>query len=612
VIQGSNVPLTIFKEVHAVLRRMKLSPKQFCGPIILTAFGCSDTSTPVEHYGAMQQALTLEQANSGAALSGEELFTDRCTAEFEPTLLVLDIDVHDAEVSLTVHNTTDDDVGGTVDVYAMSSREIRESPVAFDVGGLDSTTLTVPLDVLGVDKEVDLAIISAKLIGTFAKGGSTVAVNEFVYDLRTIKPELEEIDAEARLERVGVAIVRDGVEAERLAAAAADTTDEILDGPNGDAMPARPARSSFQPFAVNKVICFDANLILLTAGFGEDFWNSTNTTVWARGQRIDAQPPGGSSYSTWWLDNNGCISGNFATGTWSFKAYPVTRILKGGAVWTNILNKRYPDDAFLITSFTANVNTSSDQFIAYSAAATLHISHVAHEALRNRINDLSYRSFPATINIRNSYLSPPLGGSKYDPPTQFIYISSNDSQDKWAVSHEVGHFIQYNEAEESSWGYNNSRSGVPCTTPSTGHFTDSREFNSAAGVEGFASYWAALVFNDKGFSDCWVRLAGDTISCVDSSAGYPVRFMETNCGTAPFTGDGNETDWQRAYWDITREDTLGTVPAVSELLTMMRNGSSWGASNHYQRMDAAAALASTPQYLESKWNGAASTHGIDW
>jgi hypothetical protein len=191
-------------------------------------------------------------------------------------------------------------------------------------------------------------------------------------------------------------------------------------------------------------------------------------------------------------------------------------------------------------------------------------------------------------------------------------MSNTDAQDKFAVSHEVGHFIQYNEAEESTWGYNNSRNGVPCTTPSAGHFTDSREFNSAAGVEGFASYWAALLFNDKGFSDCWVRLAGDTISCAGSSSGYPVRFMETNCGTAPFTGDGNETDWQRAYWDITREDTLGTVPAVSELLKMMRDGSSWGQSNHYQRMDAAAALAGTPQYLESKWDNAASNNGIDW
>ncbi len=579
------------------------------GTLIATVlWGCSDAGIPATQYGATGQALEVD---SDAPDSPEDESTGRCRLPPEPLLLPLKIGVQDANVELLITNTTEDTVSGVVEIYAMTSEGVREIPQRFQLAGLDEVALRVPLEAVGIDGSIDLAIISSHLAGSFADGRTTTTVGEFVYDIRETKPELlEDVADDAGLERVTVAVVHDGIDEQRLEAAMADTDDEVVASAEKLRTAVPSGGSSLSALTVSKTICFDANLILAGAGAGEDFW-PTNTAAWARGQRIDATPAGGS-FSTYWLDSVGCISGNFAVGPWSFKAYTATRLKKVGAVFTNINNKRYPDDVFLTNTFGATVS-NVNQTIVYSASSSMHVSHLVTESLNNRMGELTSRSFPATINIRNNSPSPPIGVSYFDPGTEFVYIDASSHQNKWTVTHEMGHYIQYNEAEEFAWGYNATRPGVTCVSD-PGHAAWSREFNSVAGVEGFASYWSSLLFNDVGQSDCWVRFSGAAISCAGPSTSYPVRVMETNCTTAgvPFNGDGNETDWQRAYWDITREDTLGTIPTVLELLTMMRNGSGWATANHFQQMTAAAALVSTPQYLESKWIQAASNNGIDW
>lgn len=566
----------------------------------LVAAACTDQSldAATNAYGTVEQELSAEDvAESPSPKDG-----GFCGLQPEPRLMLLSVGVEDSQAVIAVESTVEDSLSGLIQVHAETSQGRRTMEVPIELAGLASRTITIGLDELGVDPNIELAILTGRLSGDLANGTQTFALTDFVYDRRKEKPELEDVPRDAALERITVATVSDGIAPGR-----GETHEESLRST------ASNESDGLFTVQVNKTICFDSILNLANNTHGEDVWTGT-PQIFAIGQRIDAKAPGASSYSTWWLDPTGCISGNFATGTWTFRALSQTRAKKGtAAVFTLFDVRRESDNLNLYNEFTASVNSSAAQTIVYTAGPIVIVAHATLTAVNDRQNDLTFWSFPGTLAIK-AYAA---GISRYDPNTNTVYFTTGTQTDKWVLMHEMGHFVQIRESGNSgtAMGYDTSLGGVLCSSPAN-HSPQTREFTSASDSEGFANYWAALLFNNKAQSDCWTRFAGWTISCAGPSAAAPVSFtvpfMETNCNDgSSFNGHGNETDWQRTYWNLTRGDTPGTVPSVFEVLQMLNNATGFGGSNHYQVIDAAAALPATPNYLESRWDAAAATNGID-
>jgi hypothetical protein len=128
-----------------------------------------------------------------------------------------------------------------------------------------------------------------------------------------------------------------------------------------------------------------------------------------------------------------------------------------------------------------------------------------------------------------------------------VRLTSVALDDKWVVAHEVGHWIEFRETVTSEkMEYDNGLDKGRCSNKE-GHFVIRREYSSAAQIEGFASFWAATVFNNLNQTDCYVRMGGATIDCEGSST-HPLKYLETQCNDGKLSGVGVETDWQRAFW----------------------------------------------------------------
>lgn len=84
--------------------------------------------------------------------------------------------------------------------------------------------------------------------------------------------------------------------------------------------------------------------------------------------------------------------------------------------------------------------------------------------------------------------------------------------------------------------------------------------------------------------------------------------METTCAdSVSFSGHGNETDWQRMYWNLV--DSSG--PTMKQVLDFIELGSGWSGSNHYSRLNVASGNASVSSTLEARWLSEAPAQGID-
>ena len=291
-----------------------------------------------------------------------------------------------------------------------------------------------------------------------------------------------------------------------------------------------------------KRLCFDVTLALTGAGVGEDFWKSSSTTTWPIGQRIDAKAPGFSSL-TWWLDDQGCVTKNLASGAWVFPAMTQTQILFSG-IFTLVDGRRKNDNAILYSEFGATL-ISTSQTVTYVAGLGTIAMHLVHRSLDQWKSQLTIRSFPRTIPVTL------FDGDGTFANRDSIHISDGELTNKWTVAHEVGHFIHFRETDKTGNDYGNDTSllGVKCSFE--GHNWDTREYNSSANLEGIRELLGGdRVQQDQG-ERLFLRLPhGQVIPCEAADRTVPLRYMESVCADAtPFTGHGVETDWQRLYWD---------------------------------------------------------------
>jgi hypothetical protein len=518
--------------------------------------------------------------------------------ESRPQYLTAAVSTQGQSVRVSLESITALPLAGEVTLRATSSRgPVTLPPVSFALAPRDGITLDIPTTDPEFTAPSGVSVLEAHVSAKLSDGNWTTALARAV---RTIEPALpveQAIEPNVALGEVTAAYVTEGVRDR------GGLRDEA--GLSGGSLVALPALTSAAVVVSNKKLCFDVTLGLTFTGVGEDFWKSSSTTTWPIGQRIDAKGPGASSFSTWWLDDQGCVTKNLASGTWVFRAMTQTQILFSG-IFTLVDGRRKSDNAILYSEFGATLDTSTSQTVTYVAGLGTTAMHVVHRSLDQWKSQLTLRSFPRTIPVT-------LFDARTEANRDGIHISESSLTDKWAVSHEVGHFIHLRETEKTGdqYGYDTSLLGPKCSFD--GHNWDTREYNSAANVEGFASFWSAIVFNKIEGSDCFFNSHGQVIPCEAADATVPLRYMESVCADAtPFTGHGVETDWQRLYWDLIKTNGGTPVPTIKEMLTMLRSATSFNRSNHFSRLQVASDLPATPDYLEARWDFYSASDGIDW
>jgi hypothetical protein len=192
------------------------------------------------------------------------------------------------------------------------------------------------------------------------------------------------------------------------------------------------------------------------------------------------------------------------------------------------------------------------------------------------------REHPAGISSNNFYFhthTPGDVGAYFDGVLGRVYLDQIAKDAKTGTTHELGHYIGWkrdsNQAAECDYG--DTGEGDPdCDSTSTGHYIDSREWQTAAAYEGLAHFYAAATWNDESESDCEFR--GE--DCEGGTTGHQVDWLDQCDGN--LTNKGNELDWLRFWWDLHTD--LDASVADIFLIWGDANPHNWDSSQVFARL----------------------------
>jgi hypothetical protein len=205
----------------------------------------------------------------------------------------------------------------------------------------------------------------------------------------------------------------------------------------------------------------------------------------------------------------------------------------------------------------------------------------------------------------------------YYPDDLATYINPNDRggfASKYVIAHEFAHQLQHWAPYVANpyFGIWDVPSEVDYDAPDDSscpwvadtHYVVSKEYQSAAILEGMADWIAAVAFNDTTEDNCRLKPYGDypwldtfadsdeqyscqgwddTTSTGDSGGvewtGYSIDafdYLGDYCNAGTMTDRGTELDWMRFFWDLDRENTGGEGMTFAELMDI------WAAAEPYQ------------------------------
>jgi len=180
------------------------------------------------------------------------------------------------------------------------------------------------------------------------------------------------------------------------------------------------------------------------------------------------------------------------------------------------------------------------------------------------------------------------------------YSDIHNDEDKYKVGHEMGHQMSFlfngKTADTNTLNYGADANGCPALAG--GHDFNSKEYQKAAAMEGFASFYAELAFNDDSSnSDCYYHHSGEDWnldSVVNSSDASdpscdlgpyaypgatspidPYDYLGDYCLTSGVSNNrATQYDYMRFLWDLHVKSGGGVVP-----LTLSEIGDVWDASD---------------------------------
>lgn len=235
--------------------------------------------------------------------------------------------------------------------------------------------------------------------------------------------------------------------------------------------------------------------------------------------------------------------------------------------------------------------------LATSAYAKAHVSG-GHESYQFHARSAS-----------NRYEHPGAGGEADNG----IEIASG--LDKFLIGHEAGHAFMHRRTAVNQtllWDY--SLIGETCTVLNN-HDIDTKEYSGSNFNEAFASYFAAVAFNNTSQTDCsFYHPSFGGVDCESGELALPVQFMETNCAPVA-AGRGVEVDMLRALWDVHTNSGGVSMQDVVDWLSVPAawppfcTYGCWRKDNAYSRLDAAANTVGG--LLNTNWDAAKTANGVD-
>lgn len=165
-----------------------------------------------------------------------------------------------------------------------------------------------------------------------------------------------------------------------------------------------------------------------------------------------------------------------------------------------------------------------------------------------------------------------------------VYINPIHNKRKFLIGHEIGHaflahWFEYNPQPQQNVGqgslYSRNEGGADCEWIGAGdHAMHSKEYSSAAFVDGFPHYDATYAFNSEAdwAGAFWYYKDGTGVTEVDMEVGPEggeTRYLEEIC-IGSDVGRGVELDWARQLWDF--RTNSGTKPSNYAPTRQMKNG----------------------------------------
>jgi hypothetical protein len=356
---------------------------------------------------------------------------------------------------------------------------------------------------------------------------------------------------------------------------------------------------------VTKRLCFRQVSVSLDANVGEDIFASTSAQArTSMGQQFIITQGSPAFIQFWSGDGFSGTAGCSPSRQWQTGSAAVTAYA-GGIV------SGHPVGSSGSYSFSINISSSTgDQWFDFDPTASIHkdemniFAILAYGIVNRGTSGTQPLNFVANAGSGSSYTGDiNIAGGGGEGPGD-----TGDAREKFTVTHELGHWLLDVNADQPSVDYSITGSGS-CTSTSTSHGLGAIEYQSAAMSEGFASFFAGLVYNNPSQNDCFVNLAeGTVVNCDVASTGLPVPVMETNCAT-PYAGLGVETDWHRTFWDMAK----GNSPSLTTMMSWIdtaNNSTPWSNTNIYSLLNTRAnGVGGT---LNTDWDAASAANGIDY
>ncbi len=498
----------------------------------------------------------------------------------------------DAVVLVTNDGTEDAQVALKAVVITDLGMETFENVAAVDVPSGEAVEVKLERVELGLGAGEQDAQLVVEARGTYPSGHTSNITGETMLAQRSLADRL----ANAPAAPVAATAVEQGV-----GFLTVEATDEPVDEPSG----------TIRPLAlVTKQLCFRSNITIQGAGVGEDYWTSNSLLITANGQEFWGLSPS-NVWKQFKTDDAGCaVSQQLETGNWTFRAYSMGQLNAGSPIIINVFNSTdgLPWGLDFAVSIT---NSTAVQTLTYTAIDQIETFHIARASLKANASALTSRTLGKTLTITAN-------ASGTNGTHLGINVTNADDNKKWDVSHEVGHWVEFNETvTHTAMAYNASLAGPPpLCAQGASHHVRSREWTSAAHTEGFASFWSAATFNNKAETSCRTFFSGETIDC-EGATTHANAYLETQCNDmSSFAGHGVETDWQKTFWDLVKPWNSTTQTTVRQILDFVNTadapaGTNWSASNHYTLMNTASNAAATPDHLETRWDTFSVSNGID-
>ncbi|MDP8222791.1 MAG: hypothetical protein P9L99_05475 [Candidatus Lernaella stagnicola] len=334
----------------------------------------------------------------------------------------------------------------------------------------------------------------------------------------------------------------------------------------------------------NVNFCFELEVDYGSTVSQGDYWINNSDKV-ARGIRAKISENGGDVVYLAYVDEDtGCTPTLSLSSTESYQVrlYSHSRVSYDNTVKVYI---HYPEDVY----HQQTVDWAFVPSFNGTAQYTYEIINNVHET-----NILAAASYAvdqrrAGLSEHNFYFYTqdcPSGGSCMSNGRIFLDAPYKDGlpedkgrNSKFTIIHELGHLIGWKRDGDQSAVCNYGDQGENnCLSIDHPHHMDSREYQTAAAVEGNAHFYAAAIWNDKYDNDCRYK---------DYDCESP-GILANKLGGCDGTHDnrGVEWDWLNFWWDMHSKAGL----SVSDIFDIWdgANPHDWVASSVYKRLRDAA------------------------